>query len=152
MLAKPAKIMPATYKLAKKEDLRRSKHTTGGNAGRYTTNSSLIANKNDNNTYNRAYMPPTNMEEEEEKEEEEEDSSSNDNGVNSGTSNSADKGKGSSAYKRSKGALYYKDTLSHKRQRVVSYLYSPPSAPYANIYIYYVQVVTAGKGRGPNNI
>ncbi|KAK2066224.1 hypothetical protein P8C59_000059 [Phyllachora maydis] len=122
MPAKPAKIIPAVYRtaaykakrreLAKAyttaEGLRRSKRTAGGNAGRYTTNSSLTANKDNNNAYNRAYMPSTNIEEEEEG------SSSDDNSINSSTSDSADKGKGSSVYKRSKGTLYYKDTLLYK--------------------------------------
>ncbi|KAK2072710.1 hypothetical protein P8C59_007047 [Phyllachora maydis] len=113
--AKPAKITPAVRraaaykakrrKLAKAcaiaEGLRRSKRTAGGNAGRYTTNSGLITNKDDNNTYNRAYVPPANVEKEE-------GGSSNNNSVNSSTSDSTDKGKGSGAYKRSKGALYYK--------------------------------------------
>ncbi|KAK2073380.1 hypothetical protein P8C59_007668 [Phyllachora maydis] len=75
---------------------------------RYTTNSSLTANKDDNNTYNRAYVPPTNAEEEE-------GGSSDNDSINSSTSNSADKGKGSSTYKRSEGALYYKDMLLYKR-------------------------------------
>ncbi|KAK2072756.1 hypothetical protein P8C59_007091 [Phyllachora maydis] len=123
MPAKPAKIMPAIRRAAtckakqrksakayttagraaaakrsKKEGLRRFKRTTSSNAGRYTTNSGLIANKDDNDAYNRAYMPLANIEEEE-------GSSSNDNSVNSGTSDSADKGKGSSVYKCGKGAL-----------------------------------------------
>ncbi|KAK2073340.1 hypothetical protein P8C59_007629 [Phyllachora maydis] len=118
-------------KLAKKEGLRRSKRIAGSNAGRYTTNSGLTANKDDNNAYNRAYMPPTDIEEEE-------GGSSNNNGVNSGTSDSADKGKGSSVYKYSKGASRYKDTLLYKRQYVTSYPYNPPSTPYADIYIYYI--------------
>ncbi|KAK2072026.1 hypothetical protein P8C59_006403 [Phyllachora maydis] len=122
ILAKPAKIMPA-----------RSKRTTSSNAGRYTTNFSLIANKDNNNAYNRAYIPPAKAEEEEE-----EDSSSNNDGINSGTSNSANKGKGSSAYKRSKSASYYKDILPYKQQCIASYPYSPPGTPYADIYIYYV--------------
>ncbi|KAK2070748.1 hypothetical protein P8C59_005220 [Phyllachora maydis] len=100
------------YKLAKKEDLQYSKHTTSSNASRYTTNSSLIADKDDNNAYNRAYIPPADTEKEEE---EEEGSSSNDNGVNSSTSDSANKGKGSSIYEHSKGASRYKDTLLYKR-------------------------------------
>ncbi|KAK2066670.1 hypothetical protein P8C59_000464 [Phyllachora maydis] len=116
-------------KLAKKKGLWRSKHTAGSNAGRYTTNSGLIANKDDNNAYNRAYIPSANMEEEE-------DSSSNNNSVNGGTSDSTDKGEGSSTYKHSKGALHYKDTLLYKQQYVVSYPYGPPGIPYANIYIY----------------
>ncbi|KAK2073532.1 hypothetical protein P8C59_007813 [Phyllachora maydis] len=144
--AKQCKSAKACATAAKKEDLRRSKRTTGSNAGRYTTDSSLIADKDDNNAYNRAYMPPTEAEEEEEK-----DSSSNDDSVNSSTSNSADKGKGSSVCKHGKGASRYKDTLLYKQQRVISYPYSPPSAPCANIYVYYVQVITASKGRGPNN-
>ncbi|KAK2071139.1 hypothetical protein P8C59_005587 [Phyllachora maydis] len=121
-------------KLAKKEGPRRSKHTAGSDTGRYTTNSSLTANKDDNNAYNRAYVPPADIEEEEE----EEGGSSDDNSVNSGTSDSADKGKGSGVYKHSKGALCCKDTLLYKRQYVVSYPCSPPSTPYANIYVYYV--------------
>ncbi|KAK2072140.1 hypothetical protein P8C59_006512 [Phyllachora maydis] len=114
-------------KLAKKKDLQRSKRTASGNVGRYTINSGLIANKDNNNAYNRAYIPPTDIEEEE-------GGSSNDNGVNSSTSDSADKGKGSSIYKRSKGALRYKDTLLYKRQRIASYPYSPPGIPYTDIY------------------
>ncbi|KAK2074253.1 hypothetical protein P8C59_008474 [Phyllachora maydis] len=121
-------------KLAKKEGLQRFKRTAGGNAGRYTTNSSLMANKDDDNAYNRAYVPPTDVE----KEEEEEGSSSDNNSVNSGTSNSTNKGKGSSTYKHSKGSLRCKDILLCKQQRVISYPYSPPSAPYADIYVYYI--------------
>ncbi|KAK2068591.1 hypothetical protein P8C59_003223 [Phyllachora maydis] len=131
MLAKPAKITPAirraaasaakrrkkrkeavanawASKLAKKEGLRRSKRTAGSNASRYTTNSSLIADKDDNNAYNRAYVPPANAEEEK-------GSSGNNDGVNGSTSNSADKGKGSGVYECSKGALRYKDILLYKR-------------------------------------
>ncbi|KAK2072159.1 hypothetical protein P8C59_006531 [Phyllachora maydis] len=124
--AKPAKITPAirsatkrrkkrkkamanarASKLAKKEGLRRSKHTTSSNTGRNTTNSGLIADKDDNNTYNRAYMPPANTEKKK-------GGSGNNNSVNGSTSNSTNKGKGSSIYKHSKGALYYKDTLLYK--------------------------------------
>ncbi|KAK2074727.1 hypothetical protein P8C59_008911 [Phyllachora maydis] len=121
--AKPAKIMPA-----------RSKRTAGSNAGRYTTNSGLIADKDDNNAYNGVYMPPTNVEEKEE----EKDGSSDDNGVNSSTSDSADKGKGSGAYKRGKGTSYCKDILLYKQQHITSYPYSPPSMPCTDIYIYYI--------------
>ncbi|KAK2067360.1 hypothetical protein P8C59_001109 [Phyllachora maydis] len=96
-------------KLAKKEDLQRFKRTTSSDTGRYTTNSGLTANKDDNDAYNRAYVPPANTEEEKE------DGSSNDNGVNGGTSDSTDKGKASSARKRGKGALRYKDILPRKR-------------------------------------
>ncbi|KAK2067363.1 hypothetical protein P8C59_001112 [Phyllachora maydis] len=96
-------------KLAKKEGLQRSKRTTSSNAGRYTTNSGLTADKDDNNAYNRAYIPPANTEEEKEK-----GSSSNNNSVNGSTSDSANKGKGSGVHKRSKGALYYKDTPLYK--------------------------------------
>ncbi|KAK2072094.1 hypothetical protein P8C59_006470 [Phyllachora maydis] len=102
-----AKAYTTTYKLAKKEGLRRSKRTTSGNAGRYTTDSSLIANKDDNNAYNRAYMPPTDIEEKK-------GSSSNNNGVNGSTSDSANKGKGSGIHKRSEGTLYCKDILPRK--------------------------------------
>ncbi|KAK2072672.1 hypothetical protein P8C59_007010 [Phyllachora maydis] len=118
-------------KLAKKEGLRRSKRTAGSNAGRYTTNSGLMANKDDNNAYNRVYMPLTDIKEEK-------GSSSNDNSINGGTSDSTNKVEGSSVYKRSKGALRYKDTLLYKQQCVTSYLYSLPSTPYTNIYVYYV--------------
>ncbi|KAK2067201.1 hypothetical protein P8C59_000960 [Phyllachora maydis] len=90
-------------KRPKKEGLRRSKRTTSGNVGRYTTNSGLIADKDDNNAYNRAYIPPANIEKKE-------GSSSDNNGVNGSTSDSANKGKGSGVYKRGKGTLYYKDT------------------------------------------
>ncbi|KAK2071025.1 hypothetical protein P8C59_005482 [Phyllachora maydis] len=121
----------AAAKRPKKEGLRRSKRTTGNNAGRYTTNSSLTANKDNNNAYNRAYIPPTNTEEEE-------GSSSDNNSVNSGTSNSTDKGKGSSIYKCNKGASCYKNTPLYKQQYVTSYPYSPPSTPYADIYVYYI--------------
>ncbi|KAK2067460.1 hypothetical protein P8C59_001200 [Phyllachora maydis] len=124
--AKPAKITPAIRCMAAYKAKRRN------NAGRYTTNSSLIANKDNNNTYNRVYIPPAKAEEEEEG------SSSDNNSVNGSTSDNADKGKGSGIYKRGKGALHCKDTLLYKRQHVVSYLYSPPSIPYADIYIYYV--------------
>ncbi|KAK2069309.1 hypothetical protein P8C59_003900 [Phyllachora maydis] len=118
--AKPAKIMPARFK-----------RTTSGDTGRYTTNSGLTADKDDNNIYNKAYMPPTNIEEEK-------GGSGNDNGVNSSTSDSTNKGKGSSARKHGKGASRCKDILLYKRQRVMSYPYSPPSTPYTNIYVYYV--------------
>ncbi|KAK2066311.1 hypothetical protein P8C59_000140 [Phyllachora maydis] len=139
MPAKPAKITPAirraaaykANKLAKKEGLWRSKRTASGNAGRNTTDSSLTANKDDNNAYNRAYIPPANTEKEE-------GSSSDNNGVNSGTSDSADKGEGSSIYKYGKGALHRKDTLLYKRQCITSYPYSPPGVPCANICVYYV--------------
>ncbi|KAK2072133.1 hypothetical protein P8C59_006505 [Phyllachora maydis] len=138
MPAKPAKITLAIRRAAackakqsKKEGLQRSKCTAGSDASRYTTNSGLIADKDNNNAYNRAYMPPTNAEEEE-------GSSSNNNSINGGTSDSTDKGKGSGIYKRNEGALHYEDILLHKRQRVTSYPYSLPSIPYANIYVYYV--------------
>ncbi|KAK2074634.1 hypothetical protein P8C59_008828 [Phyllachora maydis] len=115
MPAKLAKIMPAircaaAYKAkqSKKEGLRRSKRTTSSNASRYTTNSGLIADKDDNNSYNRAYIPPADIEEEEEG------SSGNDNSVNSSISDSADKGEGSGICKYSKGASYYKDILLYK--------------------------------------
>ncbi|KAK2066204.1 hypothetical protein P8C59_000039 [Phyllachora maydis] len=122
--AKPAKITPAICRIAtrkakrrksakaraivaKKEGLRRSKRTAGSNAGRYTTNSSLIANKdNNNNAYNRAYIPPTNTEKEE-------GSSSNDNSVNGSTSNSTNKGEGGGMRKRGEGASRYKDYLNN---------------------------------------
>ncbi|KAK2067532.1 hypothetical protein P8C59_001268 [Phyllachora maydis] len=132
--AKQRKSAKAYTTAAKKEDLRRSKRTTGGNAGRYTTNSSLIANKDNNNTYNRAYMPPADIEEEEKEEE----GSSDNNSINSSTSNSTDKGKGSSIRKRGEGASRYKDIPLRKQQRVVSYPYSPPSTPYTDIYVHYV--------------
>ncbi|KAK2071012.1 hypothetical protein P8C59_005469 [Phyllachora maydis] len=112
---KEAAANAQAYKLAKKEDLQRSKRTAGSNAGRYTTNSGLIANKDDNNAYNRAYIPPADIKEEEEEEEEKEGGSSDNDGVNSGTSDSADKGEGSGAYKRGEGALYCKDILLYKR-------------------------------------
>ncbi|KAK2068506.1 hypothetical protein P8C59_003140 [Phyllachora maydis] len=148
MPAKPAKITPAIHHAAtrkakrhksakaytiaaKKEGLRRFKRTTSSNAGRYTTNSSLIANKDDNNAYNRVYVPPVNTEEEE-------GGSGNNDSVNDSTSNSADKGKGSSAYKHGKGALRCKDILPYKQQYVMSYPYGPPSMPYADIYVYYI--------------
>ncbi|KAK2068507.1 hypothetical protein P8C59_003141 [Phyllachora maydis] len=116
ILAKPAKITPAVRRIAaykaKQRELAkayviRSKRTASGNTSRNTTNSGFIANKDNNNAYNRAYVPPTNTEEEE-------GSSGDNNSVNSGTSNSADKGEGSSIYKYSKGALYCKDTLLYK--------------------------------------
>ncbi|KAK2067496.1 hypothetical protein P8C59_001234 [Phyllachora maydis] len=122
MPAKPAKIMlavrrVAAYKAKRRKSAkvyaiagRRSKRTTGGDVGRYTTNSGLIANKDDNNAYNRVYIPPANAEEEEEG------GSSDNNGVNSGTSDSANKGKGSGACKRSEGALHCEDIPLYKRQ------------------------------------
>ncbi|KAK2073339.1 hypothetical protein P8C59_007628 [Phyllachora maydis] len=109
--AKPAKITPAIYYIAARKAKRRksakactirSKRIAGSNASRYTTNSGLIADKDDNNAYNRVYIPPANAEKEK-------GSSSDNNSVNGGTSNSTNKVKGSSIYKRSKGALYYKD-------------------------------------------
>ncbi|KAK2067930.1 hypothetical protein P8C59_001629 [Phyllachora maydis] len=154
--AKPAKIMPAVCRAAAYKAKRRksakaraaagraaaakrrkkrkeaaANRTAGSNAGRYTTNSSLTADKDDNNAYNRAYMPLADIEEKE-------GSSSNNNGVNGGTSDSTDKGKGSSVYKRNKGALCYKDIPPYKQQHVMSYPYSPPSIPYTDIYVYYV--------------
>ncbi|KAK2074431.1 hypothetical protein P8C59_008639 [Phyllachora maydis] len=121
----------AAAKRSKKEGLQRSKRTISSDTGRYTTNSSLIANKDDNNAYNRAYIPPANIEEKK-------GGNSNDNSVNGGTSDSTDKGKGSSAYKHGKGALRYKDTPLYKQQHVASYPYSPPGVPYTNIYIHYI--------------
>ncbi|KAK2070914.1 hypothetical protein P8C59_005375 [Phyllachora maydis] len=110
--AKPAKITPAIRRTAayeaKQRESAKARAIAGYNAGRYTTNSSLIANRDDNNAYNKAYMPPTNMEEEK-------GGSSNNNSVNSSTSDSADKGKDSSIYKRSKGASRCKDTPLYKR-------------------------------------
>ncbi|KAK2067168.1 hypothetical protein P8C59_000927 [Phyllachora maydis] len=125
--AKPAKITPAVYytaaykakqrksakactTAAKKKDLQRSKRTTGGNAGRYTTDSGLIANKDNNNAYNRAYVPPAEAEEEEEK-----GSSSDDNSINGSTSDSANKGKGSGVCKHGEGASRCKNTLLYKQ-------------------------------------
>ncbi|KAK2068592.1 hypothetical protein P8C59_003224 [Phyllachora maydis] len=105
---KEAAANAQAYKLAKKEGLWRSKRTASSNAGRYTTNSSFTADKDDNNAYNRAYMPPANTEEEE-------GGSSDDNGINDSTSDSTDKGKGSGAYKRDKGALRCEDILLYKR-------------------------------------
>ncbi|KAK2066325.1 hypothetical protein P8C59_000154 [Phyllachora maydis] len=94
----------------------------------------IAADKDDNDAYNRVYMPPANAEEEEEEEE----GSGDNNSVNSSTSDSANKGEGSSAYKRGKGASRYKDMLLHKQQRVTSYPYSPSNTPYTDIYIYYI--------------
>ncbi|KAK2069086.1 hypothetical protein P8C59_003693 [Phyllachora maydis] len=102
MPAKPAKIMPAIRRIAARKVKQRD------DAGKYTTNSGLMANKDDNNAYNRAYMPPTNIEEEK-------GGSSNNDSVNSSTSNSTDKGKGSSVYERGEGALYCKDILPYKQ-------------------------------------
>ncbi|KAK2068178.1 hypothetical protein P8C59_002835 [Phyllachora maydis] len=124
----PAKITPAIRRAAARKAKQCKsakacaicfKRTTSSNAGRYTTDSGLTANKDNNNAYNRAYIPPTNVEEEK-------GSSGNNDSVNSDTSNSIDKGEGSSAYKRDKGALCCKDTPLYKRQRVASYPYSPP--------------------------
>ncbi|KAK2066414.1 hypothetical protein P8C59_000238 [Phyllachora maydis] len=126
ILAKPAKITPAirctaAYK-AKRRELAKacaaagraaaakrykkrkeacSKRTASSDAGRYTTNSGLTANKDDNNAYNGAYMPPADIEEEEEG------GSSDNNGINSGTSDSANKGEGSGAYEYGESALRY---------------------------------------------
>ncbi|KAK2068470.1 hypothetical protein P8C59_003105 [Phyllachora maydis] len=121
-IIEPAKITPAirrtaAYK-AKQYKSAKARAIAGraaaakrrkNDVGRYTTNSGLIANKDDNNAYNRAYMPPTKAEKEEKG------SSSNDNSINSGTSNSTNKGKGSGAYKCSKGTSYCKDILLYKR-------------------------------------
>ncbi|KAK2066950.1 hypothetical protein P8C59_000728 [Phyllachora maydis] len=135
MPAKPAKITPAIRCTAacKAKQCKSAKACTteGYNTGRYTTNSGLIANKDNNNAYNRAYIPLADIEEEE-------GGSSDNNGINSGTNNSTDKGKGSSAYEYSKGALHYKDILLCKRQCITSYPYGPPSTPYADIYVYYI--------------
>ncbi|KAK2074917.1 hypothetical protein P8C59_009087 [Phyllachora maydis] len=110
-LTKLAKIIPAICRTAARKAKRRESAKAyaiaGYNAGRYTTNSGLTANKDDNDAYNRAYMPPANIEEEE-------GGSGDNNGVNSSTSNGTDKGKSSGAYKRGKGALYYKDILLYK--------------------------------------
>ncbi|KAK2069808.1 hypothetical protein P8C59_004355 [Phyllachora maydis] len=140
MPAKPAKITPAircaaAYK-AKQRKSAKACAIAGYNAGRYTTNSGLTANKDDNNAYNRAYIPSADIEEEE-------GSSSDDNSINSSTSNSTDKGKGSGVYKRGKGALRYKDTLLYKRQRVVSYPYGPPGTPSYPIIARYLKVLIA---------
>ncbi|KAK2073332.1 hypothetical protein P8C59_007621 [Phyllachora maydis] len=130
--AKLAKITPAIRRVAAckakqrksaKAYAIRSKHTAGGNAGRYTTNSGLIADKDDNNAYNGVYVPPAKAEEEEEG------GSSNDNSINSSTSDSADKGKGSSARKYGKGALYYKDILPSRYFKVLI-AFKPTSAVY----------------------
>ncbi|KAK2072103.1 hypothetical protein P8C59_006479 [Phyllachora maydis] len=143
--AKPAKIIPAIRRAAAYKAKRRksakaytivgraaaAKRYKNGNASRYTTNSGLTANKDNNNAYNGAYIPPANTEEEE-------GGSSDDNGVNSGISDSTDKGEGGGIYKRGKGASCYKDILLYKRQRVTSYPYGPPSTPYADIYVYYI--------------
>ncbi|KAK2072086.1 hypothetical protein P8C59_006462 [Phyllachora maydis] len=96
--AKPAKIMPA---------IRYTAAYKANNAGRYTTNSGLTANKDDNDAYNRAYIPPANIEEEK-------GSSSDNNSVNSSTSDSANKGKDSGVYECNKGTLCYKDILPCK--------------------------------------
>ncbi|KAK2069968.1 hypothetical protein P8C59_004507 [Phyllachora maydis] len=122
MPAKLAKITPAIRCIAA---------CKANNAGRYTTDSGLTADKDNNNAYNRAYVPPADIEEEE-------GGSSNNDGINSSTSDSADKGKGSSTREHDKGALRYKDILLYKRQYVASYPYSPPGAPYTNMYIYYI--------------
>ncbi|KAK2070802.1 hypothetical protein P8C59_005271 [Phyllachora maydis] len=118
ILAKPAKIILAIRRIAarKAKQCKLAKaYAAAGRAAaakrrknRNTTNSGLMANKDNNNAYNRAYIPPTNIKEEE-------GSSGDNNGVNSSTSNSANKGKGSSAYERSKGTLRYKDIPPHKR-------------------------------------
>ncbi|KAK2073374.1 hypothetical protein P8C59_007662 [Phyllachora maydis] len=114
---KPAKITPAIRHTAACKAKRRKSAKTyaiagraaaANNAGRYTTDSGLAANKDNNNAYNRVYMPPADIEEEE-------GSSSDDNSVNSGASDSADKGKGSSIYKRGKGTLHCKDILLYKQ-------------------------------------
>ncbi|KAK2072030.1 hypothetical protein P8C59_006407 [Phyllachora maydis] len=127
--AKPAKITPAIRCTAAYKAKQRKLAKACAAAGRAAA--AKRPNKDDNNVYNRAYMPSADIKKEE-------GSSSNNDGVNSSTSDSADKGKGSGAYKRGKGTLYYKDILLYKRQRVASYPYSPPSTPYTNIYIYYV--------------
>ncbi|KAK2069059.1 hypothetical protein P8C59_003666 [Phyllachora maydis] len=108
LAARKAKRRKSAKAYAIAEGLRRSKRTASGDAGRYTTNSGLMVNKDDNNAYNRVYMPLTNVEEEE-------GGSSNDNGINGGTSDSTDKGKGSSACEYGKGASRCKDTLLYKR-------------------------------------
>ncbi|KAK2074443.1 hypothetical protein P8C59_008650 [Phyllachora maydis] len=106
--AKQYKLAKAYAIAAKKKGPQRSKRTTSSNAGRYTTNSSLTANKDNNNAYNGAYIPPADIEEKK-------GSSSNNNSVNSGTSDSIDKGKGNSTYKYGKSALRYKDIPPYKQ-------------------------------------
>ncbi|KAK2066307.1 hypothetical protein P8C59_000136 [Phyllachora maydis] len=139
MPAKPAKITPAVRctaackakrrKLAKayataakKEGPQRSKHTISSNTSRNTTNSGLIANKDNNNAYNRVYIPPANIEEEK-------GSSSNDNSVNSSTSDSTNKGEDSGIYKRSKGALYYKGTAAAAAAKAADTAAAEPTKP-----------------------
>ncbi|KAK2073386.1 hypothetical protein P8C59_007674 [Phyllachora maydis] len=163
ILAKPAKITPAICRAAackakqrelakactiagraaaakrpKKEGLRRSKRTAGSNAGRYTTNSGLTANKDDNNAYNRAYIPPTNIKEEE-------GGNSNNNSVNSGTSNGTNKGKGSSVYKRNEGTLRYKARSVIAYYLKVLIAFKPTSAEWRSAVRYILILPSSSK-------
>ncbi|KAK2068653.1 hypothetical protein P8C59_003283 [Phyllachora maydis] len=108
----------------------RSLRLANSNTGIYTNNPRPLANKNKDDAYNRAYKPPTNIEEKgsnKDDSKKEEKDNSNDNSTSDGTSNSKDK----AGHKPSDSSLYYK--------------------AYADIYIYYISAVTAGKGRSPNN-
>ncbi|KAK2068607.1 hypothetical protein P8C59_003239 [Phyllachora maydis] len=87
-----------------------------GNAGIYTNNTGLLADKDKDNAYNRAYKPPTNIEEEDSskdnsKEEEEEEDNSSNNGTSNSTGNSKDKAR----RELSNSGSYYKDILLYKR-------------------------------------
>ncbi|KAK2066304.1 hypothetical protein P8C59_000133 [Phyllachora maydis] len=82
------------------------------NTGIYTNGTGLLANKHEDNAYNRAYKPPTNIEDKgsskDDSKEEEEDNSNNNRTGNS-TSNSKDKAR----YKLSNSSLYYKGRFSY---------------------------------------
>ncbi|KAK2068483.1 hypothetical protein P8C59_003117 [Phyllachora maydis] len=104
--AKLAKITPAIRCMAACKAKQCKLAKACATAGRAVA--AKRSNKDDNNAYNGAYMPPA------EAEEEEEGGNSDNNGINSSTSDSTDKGKGSGVYKRGKGALRCKDTLPRK--------------------------------------
>ncbi|KAK2070357.1 hypothetical protein P8C59_004858 [Phyllachora maydis] len=106
-LAKPAKITPAIHYTAAYKAKRRKSAKAHAIAGRAAA--AKRSNKDNNNAYNRAYIPPAKAEEKEKG------GSSNDNSINSSTSNSTNKGKGSSVYKYSKGALCCKDIPPYKQ-------------------------------------
>ncbi|KAK2068455.1 hypothetical protein P8C59_003091 [Phyllachora maydis] len=120
ILAKPAKITLAIYCAAACKAKRRKSAKAYAIVGRaaaakrYKKRKEAAANaqatnKDDNNGYNRVYIPLANTEEEKKG------SSSDNDSVNSGTSNSANKGKGSGVYKCGEDALRCKDTLLYKQ-------------------------------------
>ncbi|KAK2068579.1 hypothetical protein P8C59_003211 [Phyllachora maydis] len=79
-----------------------------GNAGIYTNDPSLLANKDKDNAYNRAYKPPTNIEEKGSSKDNSKGKEEEDNSNNNSTSNSASNSKDKAGYGPSNSSLYYK--------------------------------------------